>query len=97
MFNNSGTNLLDFNLDQGKDLLNYNESIGDIVKPYLKLISEGTLIESMSNHNLSGKDKKSINGLENIENSFNRTLSDYSNTYKQFSEDLLNRNQSKNQ
>jgi|SaaInlV_165m_DNA_2_1040747.scaffolds.fasta_scaffold24509_2 hypothetical protein len=95
MFNNSGTNLLDFNLDQGKDLLNYNESIDDIVKPYLKLISEGTLIESMSNHNLSGKDKKSINGLENIENSFNRTLSDYSNTYKQFSEDLLNRNQSK--
>ena len=95
MFNNSGTNLLDFNLDQGKDLLNYNESIDDIVKPSLKLISEGTLIESMSNHNLSGKDKKSINGLENIENSFNRTLSDYSNTYKQFSEDLLNRNQSK--
>ena len=95
MFNNSGTNLLDFNLDQGKQLLNYNESIDDIVKPYLKLISEGTLIESMSNHNLSGKDKKSLNGLENIENTFNRTLADYSNTYKQFSEDLLNRNQSK--
>ena len=95
MFNNSATNLLDFNLDQGKQLLNYNESIDDIVKPYLKLISEGTLIESMSNHNLSGKDKKSLNGLENIENTFNRTLADYSNTYKQFSEDLLNRNQSK--
>ena len=95
MFNNSGTNLLNFNLDQGKQLLDYNESIDDIVKPSLDRISQGTLIESMSNHNLSGKDKKSIEGLENIENKFNRTLADYSNIYKQFSEDLLNRNQSK--
>ena len=93
MFNNSGTNLLNYNLDQGKQLLDYNESIDDIVKPSLDRISQGTLIESMSNHNLSGKDKKSIEGLENIENKFNRSLADYSNIYKQFSEEINRKNQ----
>lgn len=95
MFNNNGSNVLKFNLDQGKKLLDYNQSVDDMIKPTLKLISSGTLIESMSNHNLSGTDKKSIEGLENIENEFNRTLSEYSSTYQQFSEELLNKTQSK--
>lgn len=51
----------------------------------------------MSNYNLSSTDKKSIEGLENIENSFNRTLAEYNELYKEFNEDLLNRNQAKNQ
>lgn len=95
MFTNNGNNVLKFNLDQGKQLLTYNDSIDDITKPNLQIIAKGTFIESMSNHTLSGKDKKSLLGLETIENEFNKTLSEYSTVYKQFSEDLLQRNESK--
>ena len=69
MFNNHGNNLLKFNLEQGKKLISYNKSIFELTKPYLKLIERGSLVESMSNYNLSSSDKKSIEGLENIENS----------------------------
>ncbi len=95
MFNNHGNNLLKFNLEQGKKLISYNKSIFELTKPYLKLIERGSLVESMSNYNLSSTDKKSIEGLENIENSFNRTLVEYNELYKEFNEDLLNRNQAK--
>lgn len=76
MFTNNGNNVLKFNLDQGKQLLTYNDSIDDITKPNLQIIAKGTFIESMSNHTLSGKDKKSLLGLETIENEFNKTLSE---------------------
>ena len=87
--------MTDFNLEQGKELLNYNSQIDDIVNPHLKLIEKGSLIEGMNIVNLSNNDKKKVEGLQNIENEFNKTLSEYTQTYQQFSEDLLNKNQSK--
>jgi hypothetical protein len=96
MFNlNKDFNMTDFNLEQGKELLNYNSEIDDIVNPHLKLIEKGSLIEGMNIVNLSNNDKKKVEGLQNIENEFNKTLSEYTQTYQQFSEDLLNKNQSK--
>ena len=96
MFNlNKDFNMTDFNLEQGKELLNYNSQIDDIVNPHLKLIEKGSLIEGMNIVNLSNNDKKKVEGLQNIENEFNKTLSEYTQTYQQFSEDLLNKNQSK--
>ena len=35
--------------------------------------------------------KKTLEGLQNVEDGFNQLLAAYTQTYKQFSEDLLNR------
>ena len=91
MFNTQGNSIFKSNLEQGKIILNYNEEIDDVVKPHLKLIQQGSLLEGMNTMNLSLKDKKSVEGLQNIENTFNKTLAEYNLVYKQFSEDLMNR------
>lgn len=97
-YSNSNTpNIIDNTLGQGKKLLNYNKSIYDITSPNFELVSRGRVIESMSNHELSDKDKKRMVQLEELENNFNRTLSEYNNVYQQFNEDLMNRYKSNKQ
>lgn len=91
-------NMSNFNLEQGKKILNYNESIDDLVKPHLQLIEKGSIVEAMSNNYfLSNIDKKTLEGLQNNENEFNQTLAEYNQTYKMLSEDILNKTQSNKQ
>ena len=90
-------NILAYNLDQGKKILDYNNSFHDTTSPNLELISQGDIVEAMSNYNLSKKDKEMMSQIKNIEKIFNRTLTEYNNTYKEFNEDLLARNKSKKQ
>ena len=92
MFNTQGNGVFKYNLEQGKTILNYNEEVDDIVKPHLKIIQEGSLIEGLNGSSgLSLKDKKTVEGLQSIENEFNQTIAEYNLVYKQFSEDLMNR------
>ena len=92
MFNTQGNGTFKYNLEQGKAILNYNEEVDDIVKPHLKIIQEGSLIEGLNGSSgLSLKDKKTVEGLQSIENEFNKTIAQYNLVYKQFSEDLMNR------
>ena len=92
MFNTQGNGTFKYNLEQGKAILNYNEKVDDIVKPHLKIIQEGSLIEGLNGSSgLSLKDKKTVEGLQSIENEFNKTIAQYNQVYKQFSEDLMNR------
>ena len=95
MFNSKTNDTFKYNLEQGKDILNYNEELYNTVKPHLQIIQEGSIIESMTNtisdSNVSSKDKKQIQHIENIEKKFNKTLSEYNEVYKQYSEDILNR------
>lgn len=96
MFNTSGNQILKFNLEQGKQMIQFNNDMDEIVNPHLDLIERGSMIESMSSiHNLSHQDKKELVGIKNIENLFNQTLAEYTQTYQLFSEDILNKNQTK--
>jgi hypothetical protein len=87
------------NLNQGKELLEYEVDVEKKVQPHLKLIEEtsspelGSLMEGLKGE--AHTNTKIIEGLSDIEDEFNKTLVDYNNTYKLFSEDLLNKNQSK--
>ena len=94
MFDIQQDDMLPFNLEQGRDILQYNEDMDQIVSPHLKLIQSSTLKEGLAGSNLSHVDKKSLEGLQNIENKFNQTLALYAQTYKQFNEDLLTKRQS---
>ena len=94
MFDIQQDNMEYFNLEQGKDILQYNDDMDEIVSPHLKLIQSSTLKEGLPGSNLSHIDKKSLEGLQNIENKFNQTLVLYAQTYKQFNEDLLTKRQS---
>jgi len=95
MFNNELNDTFKYNLEQGKDILTYNQEIYNTVKPHLQIIQEGSIIESMTNTNsdssISSKDKKQIQQIEDVEKTFNKTLSEYNEVYKQYSEDILNR------
>ena len=82
MFLKDANNITEFNLDQGKKLLNYNEDVGEIVNSHLKLVQYGSLIEGLNEANISSVDKKSLEGLQNSENKFNQTLVLYTQTYK---------------
>ena len=95
MFNNQRNDLFKKNLEQGKDILTYNEDMDKIVSPHLKIIQAGSIVEGMKALDLSSNDKKTLEGLQNVEDGFNQLLAAYTQTYKQFSEDLLNRSQSK--
>lgn len=97
MFLKDVDNITQFNLDQGKKLLNYNDDVGEIVSPHLKLVQYGSLIEGLNETNISPVDKKSLEGLQNSETQFNKTLALYTQTYKQFNEDMLTKRQSKKQ
>jgi hypothetical protein len=90
-------NMADYNLEQGKDILQYNDDIDKIESPNLNLIQSNTLKEGLAGSNLSYVDKKSLEGLQNIENKFNQTLALYTQTYQQLNEDLLTKRQSKKQ
>ena len=93
MFDIQQDDMTDINLEQGRDILQYNNDMDEIVSPHLKLIQSSTLKEGLPGTNLSHVDKKSLEGLQNIENKFNQTLALYSQTYKQFNEDLLTKRQ----
>jgi len=77
------------NLNQGKQMLDYNSQETEDLKPDLSLIENGSIVESLGNMNLNASDKLQIEGLSNIENDYNQLLAQYSQTYKQFSEELL--------
>lgn len=94
MFDIQQDDMLPFNLEQGRDILQYNDDMDQIVSPHLKLIQSSTLKEGLAGSNLSHVDKKSLEGLQNIENKFNQTLALYAQTYQQFNEDLLTKRQS---
>lgn len=92
MFNTDKKDTLKYNLEQGKAILNYNDNVDDMVQPHLKIIQEGSLIEGLNGSSeLSLKHKKTIEGLQNMENEFNKTIVEYNQVYKQFSEDFMNR------
>lgn len=95
MFNNQGNDLFKKNLEQGKKVLIFNEDMDKIVAPHLKLVQKGSIVEGMKALDLSTNDKKTMEGLQNVEDHFNQLLAAYTQTYKQFSEDLLNRSQTK--
>lgn len=95
MFDIQQDNMAEFNLEQGKDILQYNDDMDEIVSPHLKLIQSSSLKEGLAGSNLSHVDKKSLEGLQNIENKFNQTLALYTQTYQQFNEDLITKRQSK--
>ena len=94
MFLKDANNITEFNLDQGKDILTYNDDMDKIVSPHLKLIQTSTLIEGLNGANMSYNDKKALEGSQNIENQFNQTLALYAQTYKQLNEDILTKRQS---
>jgi hypothetical protein len=94
MFHTRENSILKFNLDQGKDILTYNDDMDKIVSPHLKLIQSSTLIEGLDGVNMSYNDKNALEGLQNIENQFNQTLALYAQTYKQLNEDILTKRQS---
>ena len=94
MFHTRENSILKFNLDQGKDILTYNDDMDKIVSPHLKLIQTSTLIEGLNGSNMSYNDKNALEGLQNIENQFNQTLALYAQTYKQLNEDILTKRQS---
>jgi hypothetical protein len=96
MFDIQQDNMAEFNLEQGKDILQYNDDMDEMVSPHLKLIQSSSLKEGLAGSNLSHVDKKSLEGLQNIENKFNQTLALYTQTYQQFNEDLITKRQSKN-
>lgn len=92
MFNTHKKDTFKYNLEQGKSILNYNDTIDDMVQPHLSIIQEGSLIEGLNGSSeLSLKNKKTIEGLQNMENEFNKTIVEYNQVYKQFSEDFMNR------
>lgn len=97
MFEIQQDNIADYNLEQGKDILQYNDDIDNIESPHLNLIQSNTLKEGLAGSNLSYVDKKSLEGLQNVENKFNQTLALYTQTYQQLNEDLITKRQSKKQ
>lgn len=83
------------NLDEGKQMLDFNKQETKDLIPDLSLIEQGSIYESMGNFDLNQSDKNQLEGLSNIENDYNQLLAQFSQTYKQFSEELLNQNQTK--
>ena len=70
MFDNQENKITTFNLDQGKDILQYNDDMDKIVGPNLKLIQSNLLKEGLDGSNMSYTNKKALEGLQNIENKF---------------------------
>ena len=95
--NMPNNNPLTDNLEQGREVLQYNTEMDNIVRPHLKMIEKGTIIEGMESkyNTLSSKDKHSLQKLNDMEKRFQNTLAEYTKTYQLFSEDILHKNQSK--
>jgi len=68
MFNKKKNNEMKFNLQQGKDLIEYNNDINKLVDPHLKIIQNGSIIEGLDGTNMNENDKHSLNTLKHSEN-----------------------------
>jgi len=87
-------------LKQGREFINYNHDYIKVVTPELKIIQEtssprlSSIIETLESENsLSQNNKVQVSKVSKYENEFNRTLAEYTNTYKNFMQELLNKNQ----
>jgi len=84
----------DKNLNQGKELLNYEIMYKNQVLPHLKPLQITTstnlssIIETLVNN--SSVNNSSNDTMSDIEKRFNQTLTEYSNTHKAFIENLMN-------
>lgn len=95
----SNMNMNDMNLEQGKKLMHYNDLYKDNVLKninMMKPIELSNLSELMTiREAMDGKDSTNINStvltekITSTEKEFNSTLTEYSNTYKLFMEDLI--------
>lgn len=101
---NKGTGLEnDPNLLQGQEFKEYNRLYLSILEPHLKALQItsmpgiSSLREAMQNSNSinNNNNETTLVDMSAIENEFNKTLKMYSDTYKLFSEDILNK-QNKN-
>lgn len=101
---NKGTGLEnDPNLLQGQEFKQYNRLYLSILEPHLKSLQItsmpgiSSLREAMENSNYinNNNNEAILVDMSAIENEFNKTLKIYSDTYKLFSEDILNK-QNKN-
>ena len=101
---NKGTGLEnDPNLLQGQEFKEYNRLYLSILEPHLKSLQItsmpgiSSLREAMENSNYinNNNNEAILVDMSAIENEFNKTLKIYSDTYKLFSEDILNK-QNKN-
>jgi len=87
-------------LKQGREFIKYNEDYIKVVEPELKFIQKtsspnlSSIVETLeSNNSLSQNNKAQASKVSKYENEFNRTLAEYTNTYKHFMQELLNKNQ----
>ena len=99
VFNNSDSNNQPI-LKQGKEFISYTDDYVKVVTPELKFIQQTTspklksIVETLESINsLSQNNKVPISTVSKIENEFNRTLVEYTNTYNSFMQELLNKSQ----
>jgi len=89
------------NLQQGKNLLEYNNDIKSIVKPQLKIIEGFESIANSSKNTVEHNDIENndtspeMTRLQEQETMFNKLLNVYSNLYQSFNEELLKRTRDK--
>ena len=99
VFNNSGSKNQPI-LKQGKEFISYTDDYVKVVSPELKIIQQTTspklksIVETLESINsLSQNNKVPVSTVSKIENEFNRTLVEYTNTYNSFMQELLNKSQ----
>ena len=99
VFNNSGSKNQPI-LKQGKEFISYADDYVKVVSPELKIIQQTTspklksIVETLESINsLSQNNKVPVSTVSKIENEFNRTLVEYTNTYNSFMQELLNKSQ----
>jgi hypothetical protein len=99
VFNNSGSNNQPI-LKQGKQFIRYTDDYVNVVTPELKIIQQTTspqlksIVETLeSTNSLSQTNKVPFSNVSQFENEFNKTLVEYTNTYKTFMQELLNKSQ----
>ena len=90
----------DPNLVQGKEFLFYEELSKRDVLPHLKLLETtsspewGSLVEALdSKESTKSKNSAKTTTVSNIENEFNKTLTEYTKTYKMLTEEMLLKSQ----
>ena len=101
---NNNSNHNDLNLNQGKEFLNYEFSYKQSVIPHLKPLQLTTspklssIIESLDNQTVVNNtmNQPQQTRINNIETEFNQKITEYSNTYKIFIENLINNTKDKN-
>ena len=99
VFNNSGSNNQPI-LKQGKQFIRYTDDYVNVVSPELKIIQQTTspqlksIVETLeSTNSLSQTNKVPFSNVSQFESEFNKTLVEYTNTYKTFMQELLNKSQ----